>query len=76
MKEILRIFDNYDSRMRPYLGQRLNVTGSVEFILRKISRLKKIMQLKKSEYLCRINIKTKSGGHALRYGCIFQTILE
>ena len=32
MKEIFRIFDNYDSRMRPYIGQQLNVTGPVEFI--------------------------------------------
>ena len=48
MKEILRIFDNYDSRMRPYIGQRLNVTGLVEFILGKILRLTKIIQLKKA----------------------------
>ena len=27
MNEIFRIFDNYDSRLRPFIGQRLNVTG-------------------------------------------------
>lgn len=29
MDEIFRIFENYESRKRPFIGDRLNVTGSV-----------------------------------------------
>ena len=29
MNEIFRIFETYDPRMRPHMGQTLNITGSV-----------------------------------------------
>ena len=29
MNEIFRIFETYDARMRPHMGQTLNITGSV-----------------------------------------------
>ena len=29
MNEIFKIFETYDARMRPHMGQTLNITGSV-----------------------------------------------
>ena len=86
MSEILRIFETYDARLRPHMDQTLNITGSVLQYGRRFAfdfgllflrePCQNIVEFIKSKHLCWIYFKAQPRRYAIRYGCLFQTILE